>query len=1039
MNVIHWLVALAAATAPVTDSAPVGAPATHTVSLGSHQFTLPRGFDIVLAAGPPLIERPIHADFDDQGRLFVCESAGVNDKVEQQLAEKPHWILCLEDTDGDGRFDRRTKFADKMTFPEGMLCLDGSVYVAAPPSIWKLTDTDHDGVADRREEWFRGKTLTGCANDLHGPYEGPDGWIYWCKGAFAEQRYARPGQVPLVTRAAHIFRCRPDGAGVEPVMTGGMDNPVEVVFTSGGERIFTTTFLQHPGGGKRDGLIHAIYGGVYGKPHDVLDGHPRTGDLLPPLTHLGAAAPSGLARYESQVFGSDYQHNLFAALFNMHKVTRHVLTPAGATFAARDEDFVVSDSLDFHPTDVLEDADGSLLILDTGGWYKLCCPTSQLWKPEIVGGIYRIRRSGPRVVADPRGRDLSWETLAPGEMIQLLGDRRPAVVKRAIRQLGAQRDAAVAALAGAIDAAQPPPVRLGAVWALSRIDSAESRLLLRRALEDPDETVTQAAIHALSVARDASAQESLGRILTQAKSAPNRRAAAEALGRIGSPASVSLLLQVVGEESDRTLEHSLTYALIEIAAPAETRQGLASKSPRVRRAALMALDQMAGGGLEPEAVAALLTDPDAPLASAATWILGRHPEWSARLVPWLSRSLAAGALAGDHAGTYIELLAKFAHTLDVQDLVAGLLLAKDARPAERRSALQAMGQSGLPALPSIWSDAIATTIATNEELTPAAISVVRAIPKTAGDGQALAAALLAAARNDRLAVNVRLDALAAMPGGASQLAPQEFELVRENLSPDAQLSLRVAAAGVLAKARLEDQQLLALVDTVRGAGPLEIEGLLAPFAHTSDREVGLAVIEALAQCAALPNVRAETLAELFKNGQEVVKERSRRLHELQVAAAAERMAKIEDLLQRMPEGDVQRGQVVFNSQKAACASCHEIGYLGGEIGPDLTKIGQIRSDRDLLESIVFPSASFVRSYEPITVATTTGKTYSGLLRKDAPDEVVLALNAKETVRIPRDEIEQMAPAAVSIMPAGLDQQLSAQELIDLVTFLRACR
>ena len=78
-------------------------------------------------------------------------------------------------------------------------------------------------------------------------------------------------------------------------MTGGMDNPVEVVFTPGGERIFTTTFLQHPGGGKRDGLIHAIYGGVYGKQHDVIDGHPRTGDLMPPLVHLGAAAPSGLA------------------------------------------------------------------------------------------------------------------------------------------------------------------------------------------------------------------------------------------------------------------------------------------------------------------------------------------------------------------------------------------------------------------------------------------------------------------------------------------------------------------------------------------------------------------------------------------------------------------------------------------------------------------------------------------------------------------------------------------------------------------------
>src|SRR5439155_4503170 len=173
----------------------------------------------------------------------------------------------------------------------------------------------------------------------------------------------------------------------------GLDHPVGLAFTPGGERIFSTTFLQHPRNGLRDGLIHAVYGGIYGKDHDPIYEHPWTSPhLMPVLSHMGAAAPCGLIRYESRVFGPEYQDNLFCCQFNMHKVSRHVLTPDGATFKSRDEDFLASSNLDFHPTDVLEDADGSLLVLDTGGWYKLCCPTSQLVKPDMLGAIYRVHK-----------------------------------------------------------------------------------------------------------------------------------------------------------------------------------------------------------------------------------------------------------------------------------------------------------------------------------------------------------------------------------------------------------------------------------------------------------------------------------------------------------------------------------------------------------------------------------------------------------------------------------------------------------------------
>ena len=265
-----------------------------------------------------------------------------------------------------------------------------------------------------------------------------------------------------MTRAAHIFRSRPDNSGIQPVMTGGMNNPVDVAFTAGGERILSATFLQHPAGGQRDGLIHAVYGGVYGKPNEVLNDHPRTSDeVMPVLSHQGPAAPCGLARYESDAFGSGYRDNLFMTLFNMHKVTRHALAEDGATFKSHDSDFLVCDDTDFHPTDVLEDADGSLLVVDTGGWYKLCCPTSQLHKPDVLGAIYRISRTGAPPVQDPRGLKLPWARFGADELVKLLDDDRPAVRGRAVRELAGKGEPGLESLRPAWAAGMTPRRDLG--------------------------------------------------------------------------------------------------------------------------------------------------------------------------------------------------------------------------------------------------------------------------------------------------------------------------------------------------------------------------------------------------------------------------------------------------------------------------------------------------------------------------------------------------------------------------------------------------
>ncbi|HUY33109.1 MAG TPA: PVC-type heme-binding CxxCH protein [Pirellulales bacterium] len=1029
------LAALAAALPGFATSACAG-----ETQLNGHTFTLPPGFEIVQVAGPPLVDRPITADFDEQGRLYVGDSSGSNDNVKKQLADKPHRIVRLEDADGDGRFDTRTVFAEGMMFPEGTMWLDGSLYVSAPPSIWKLTDTDGDGRADVRVEWFQGKTLNGCANDLHGPYAGPDGWIYWCKGAFEEQTYDRPGRPPLVTRAAHIFRCRRDGSGVELVMTGGMDNPVDVVFTPGGERIFTTTFLQHPGGGLRDGLIHAIYGGVYGKVHSVIEGHPRTApDVMPVLVHLGPAAPCGLTRYDSDVFGAEYRDNLFAAAFNMQKITRHALTPEGASFASKNEDFLVSSNHDFHPTDVLADADGSLIVVDTGGWYKLCCPTSQLHKPDLLGAIYRVRRTDAKPLDDPRGLQLAWANAKPDELAGRLADRRPAARRRAIEELGRRGESAVPTLADAARTAKSAESRRNAVWAATRIDDDGARGVARAALADQDDTVRQAAIHSASVRRDHAALPELIELLG-GPSRQNRRAAAEALGRIGDQAAVPALLAAAGSAADRAIEHSLTFALIEIADRNATAQGLASSNLLTRRAALVALDQMPDGGLTAEIAAPFLESEDAKLNQTAAWIVGHHPGWGGALAGHFRRRLGTSALPAAERAELEGQLARLASAVEIQDLLSARLRDTTASREERPSALAAMARSGLKDIPAGWIAGLAEILSGGDSaLVAPAVATVRALgiaPERAGQ---LKPALLKIAAAADAPDELRVAALAAMPGGLAEVSADALAFLLAQLDAERAVSTRAAAVEVLSKARLAREQLDQLADSLKIVGPMEIDRLLGAFEQSGDEQFGVKLLSALGDAPALSALRVETLKpRLAKFGPSVQKLAEALYARLEVGTAQQK-ARLEELLASLPAGEIRRGQAVFNGKKAACASCHAIGYLGGRLGPDMTRIGQTRSDRDLLEAIVFPSASFVRSFEPVLVTTQDGRSFSGLLLKDASDEIVLVKSPTEEYRIARDDIDEMLPGTVSIMPQGLDQQLSLQELSDLVAFLRACK
>ena len=733
---------------------------------GSQTITVPDGYVVEQVAAHPIVDRPINMAFDETGALYVTDSSGANERPVQQLANPTHRVLRLVDKDRDGHFDSHTVFADRLPFPEGAMWLDGSLYVAAPPVIWKFTDTDGDGVADKREVWFDGGTVTGCANDLHGPYAGPDGYVYWCKGAFAEQRHQLENRGDFVTRASHVFRALPDGSGREVVLTGGMDNPVGLAFSPTGDRFLSGTFFVKPGEGLRDGILHGVYGGVWGKEHGVLEGHPRTGDLMPIMVHMGPAAATGLEMVRGDVLG--IKGALLCAQFNLRKISAHRLSPSGGTFRSSDTDFVVSNDPDFHPTDVVEDADGSVLVADTGGWYKICCPTSKELKPEVLGSIYRISRKGGVPHKDPRGLVLNWDSASSADLVSRLSDARHEVAARAVKMLA--RRGAVAELMNVVSGDSSGSAKVNALWSLIRMRSGEAKTAIRTALGDKDEAVRSLAIYGAGLLRDGDSLESLRALLVTDKP-QHARGAAEALGRLRDKGSIESLVRNVPVE--RFGFHTTAYALYEIG------------------------------------------DVDA--------------------LSKLSRKVASDGGSSDVARTALAMLA-------------------------------------MPKAPS-----------------------VPALP------------------------------------------------------------------------------------------------LVQPAAKVD------------------PVLRQVQLA---------------RTHEL---------------LMSIKSGDAKKGGEIFFGAKANCALCHAVAGAGGVLGPDLTKVGAIRTATDLMEAVVYPSASYVRSYEPVAVRLKSGEEHYGIIRDETQDALRLSTSSVTEVVLKRSQITAMSEGTMSLMPPGFDSLLTPKELVDVVAYLMSLR
>ncbi len=1017
--------------------------------LRAQDAVVDEGLVVSQALLPGLVEHPVMAAFDDRGRLFIAENAGINLNKEELLKEKPNSIKLVEDTDRDGVFDKATLFADGMTFPQGALWVYDSLYVMSPPSLWRFADEDGDGHAEVREELATGFDFTGNAADVHGPFLHPNGRLYWCHG---RKGFAIPdsdtGQITEQGKAARIWSSQPGGGEVESFAGGGMDNPVEIDFTDEGEIVGTVNlFYGRPRG---DVLVHWIHGGVYPRydQGQVTAEFRRTGELLGHAHHFGHVAVSGMCRYRSGALNPSWTDGWIVTHFNTGELTLTNLQPRGSSLVGK-ETRTIFRALkpDTHLTDVLEDRNGDLLVIDTGGWFRNGCPTSQIAKPEVAGTIYRISKKDTPHVAPPAP---DWGELSSEQVSTFLSAPEDWLRERAITELAVRGAPAIPELERVLTAGEADTTaRISAVWTLARMKFSESADLIHGALTDPEAGVRQTACNAIAVTRTwqkvASNQPAeraveLGRNATisgalaaivRGDEPPVARAAAAALGRMAEFRAIGALTGRLGRSAgDRFLEHALIYALIEIDDFEATREGLKAGDPAVLSGTLRALDGMASSELEVLDVLPHLESTDPVLGETALAIALDHPEWDA--------ALANAFFAWDNSidetrrGILRRVVPAHASSPPILGYLGNLIGSSDV--ALRRLGLELIALSpGIP-FQEEWETVFETILGadtdTGTENLTAALAAL-ASSQTARFGAPLEAICKDVARQPE----VRLAAAKALVGAKGPVDPAAFDLAESILKPDGAADLRGQAIDLLTRSTLAPAERDRLVPLLGSFNPIEWGAFPDLFRAIDTPDQALLLAEALVVSPLIGNPEPETWRKRFEKYPDALAKIDSRLDSL-AADRAGRNQRLEALATTVTEADPAKGEKVFLSGKGACLVCHQVGGNGGRIGPDLSTIGRIRSARDLYESVLFPSESIARDFETYEVGIkSSGQVRVGLIHGQTERGLELVSLGGQKEKIPHTDITTLRRVPLSLMPMGLDQTLSAEDLRDLVAWL----
>ncbi len=896
-------------------------------------MTVPDGFHVSLFAGEPDVHQPIAMCIDDRGRVWVAEAfiyprrhpfpGPVLPDNQKKLGDR---ILIFEDTDGDGKFDKKTVFMEGLNLVSGLEVGFGGVWVGAAPYLLFIP---HDPATDKAGEpkiLLDGWHYEDTHETLNSFIWGPDGWLYGCHGVFTHSRVGKPGtpekdRIPI---NAGVWRYHPTRHVFE-VFAHGTSNPWGLDYNAKGDFFVEACVIPH--------MWHIIQGGRYARQAGA-HFNPFTFDDIKTIAlhrhYLGATphggngrsdsaggghAHSGLFCYQGGAWPKEYHCKLFMGNLHGHRINVDELTPKGSGYTAdRNPDFLFTNDRWSMFVNMQCGPDGNVYVID---WYdKQICHTAtpEVWD-RTNGRVYKISYKGTKPVAGLDLKKCSDQELVDYQLHENDWYARHA---RRILQERANREGA-------------------------KVDLATSRALAKIALDHKDETRQLRGVWALGVTGGLT-----GETLSNLLNAPSPQIRGWALQLARDHGSK------VTENETKTpvLRRYLVSALLR-EPPAERWAGLPKLLSYPEDATDPNLPYLYWYAMEPLAE----VDPGRALKLAAD---AKVPQ----LLPFMARRIGsigtpeAVALLVKSAGEATSADQQIAYLRGVQDGLKGKR--QFPQPKEWATAFPMLMAS---ANPDVRNQTQALAVVFGDRNAFAALRRVLADSKAATAARAAALTSLLDARDADL-VPV-LHGLIADPAlrGAALRGLAAFD------DPKTPVAILAAYSTFGTTEKRDALATLAARPAYGRALMAAVGGKTIPATDVS--------AETVRQLRNLQDKEIDKLiADLWGSVRETSADRKKIIDEWKRKLTTPTKT----------PADLNLGRAVFAK---TCQQCHTLYGIGGKVGPDITGSNRANLDY-LLENIFDPSAVIPKEYAATRLALLDGRVVTGIVKEETKTALTVA-------------------------------------------------